>query len=134
MQVAWAVSRLNSDSYGSMDTVNFDSVEVNIGNVWDNTTNSVIIPLQSDGIYYVHLMASTCCCAGYEITLNLNEAPLFTIYHNMVTMWRGSVREKAAIVKLKVEDVLSVSLPSSSCCIYGGNNEKQTAFNGFRLA
>ena len=117
-----------------MDPVSFDSVEVNIGNAWNTASNSVYIPLDCDGIYYVHLMASTCCCAGFEITLTLNGAPLFTIYHDMATWWRGSVREKAAIVKLSWGDNLWATLPSSSYCKYGGSGEKQTAFNGFRLA
>ena len=117
-----------------MNPVGFNSVEVNFGNAWRTSTNVVVIPLMGDGMYYVNLFAGTCASDGFIITLNLNGKPVFTIYHFLATWYRASVREKAAIINLSIGDTLSVTMPSSSYCIYGGSTEKQTAFSGFRLA
>ena len=87
-----------------------------------------------DGMYYVNLHAGTCFNAGFIMTLNINGRPLFAIYHFLANLNVASVREKAAIIKLSYGDTLSVTLPSSSYCTYGGSTQKQTAFSGFRLA
>ena len=132
LQIAWAVSRTYGEFNGPANPVIFNNVEVNVGNMWQATNNAVIVPPLGNGTYYVHLMASTCSAAGFEITLNLNGVALFTIYHNLASSYAATAREQATILNLVPGDTLSASIPSYAC-INGGDG-KQSAFNGFRLA
>ena len=116
-----------------MDPVWFSTVDVNVGNAWQPSNYIVVIPPSGDGIYYLHLMACACGINGFEMTLTHNGTPLFTIYHHLLNMARGSVREQSIITKLIAGDTLAVTIPSTTC-IYGGASERATAFNGFRLA
>ena len=67
---------------------------------------------------------------GFHITLNLNNASLFTIYHNLSNVRsRASVCDQATIIYLTAGDTIHVTSPDTTC-IYGGN-KKRTAFHGF---
>ena len=108
-------------------------MQVNIGNAWQ-PSNYVVILSTGDGIYYLHLWASTCYnYHGFVMTLLHNGTPFFSIYHNLTNLGRALTGEQSTIIKLVACDTLAVTLPAAAC-IYGGIEQKEVAFNGFRLA
>ena len=117
---------------GLKSPVVFNTIIVNIGNVWQKAQNAAIIPAGAAGIYYIHLQGAAPATVGIVLTLNINGMVAFTLNHNMANKYTIQCREKAAIVRLNSGDKLTVSLPLSYSMEGGG--KRQSSFNDFRLA
>ena len=111
----------------------FTYVDINVGNVWKQSTNTAVIPAGAAGIYYVHVQASSQSIKGFVVDLKVNNVVVFSVNHKIANNWAGQVREKASIMRLEENDALTVSVNCGDCGYYGGD-KKATAFNGFRLA
>ena len=86
--------------------VQFNSVMANIGEAWNASLSSAIIPVK--GIYYISIVGTTPNKGGVEITLTVNGLDQFATKHRIGSTNMAQTKEQADILKLNVADKLSV--------------------------
>ena len=130
LQIAWSVMRSNLDTWGPLPIVLFNLIVVNLGGVWNQSTNTAVIKVP--GLYYLHVQMSTCFNAGAKFEVNINGKVDFTVEFLMVCTIGGTGRYQAVIRKLAEGDTIMISMLTSNTCVYG-NTISCTAFYGFFL-
>ena len=130
LQIAWSVMRSNSDTFGPLPIVQFDMIVVNVGGVWNQSTNTAVIKVS--GLYYLHVQMFSCFNVGAQFEVNINGKVDFTVQFLMVCSAGGTGRYQAVIRKLAKDDTIMISMLTSNTCVYS-NTISCTAFYGFFL-
>ena len=128
-QVAWYVQRTNAETTGNVNNLGFDQVLVNAGSNWDTVTQQVTIDVP--GVYYLRLDAQSCFSAPLNVTVNRNNNAIFSVQLQFRLGDGGVSLGRAAVVELRRNDYITVSLLGASCVL--GGSKGQTAFSGFLI-
>ena len=76
--VTWrVVIQKDACTSGLLDPVQFDSVVVNEGSVWNMTSNQFLAPLS--GVHYLQLSAGMCDNKPTKIELMINGSPFINL-------------------------------------------------------
>ena len=132
LQVAWSVARKTpAYTFSPLDPVQFNSVNINVGNTWDAATSAAVI--SRPGLYYIHVDLGTCYNGGVVFIVKVNGAEKFRAEFIPVTMTSMESRGNAALLQLNNGDIVTVSFISMSrMCLYADTNNV-TAFYGMLL-
>ena len=129
-QVAWSVQRNSSDTAPDSDKqLTFDSVEVNSGLAYNETTDEVVIPV--DGYYFLQVSAGALATLPVRMMLMRNgvqQAALrrdSTVHNGIDTLGRS------VLALLSKGDVVTIEIGSGSG-VYSDVNH-QTSFTGFLI-
>ena len=119
-----------ASTWGPLQVVPFNFVVLNVGNVWNQTTNTAVIKVS--GIYYLHVQFSSTYNAGVKFEVNINGKVAFTAEFLMVCNAGGTGRYRAVLRKLAAGDTITISMLTGYTCIYG-DTIPNTSFYGFYL-
>ena len=130
------MKRSHAEAHPPLDPIEFDVIDVNEGNVWLSSNNTVII--HQPGSYYVHVDVATCYYGFMKVYIKVNGEVVFWIQFLEETEHGGQSRGQSAILHLTKGDTITISLDDSNknsieFCIYSGENDFHTAFYGFLL-
>ena len=89
MQTAWGA---DGPAAGPLSAINFTSINVNVGGVWQASKSAAIIPAGELRNYYVHLEVATPNNKGIMVALNSNSKVVFYINHNITNNNAAQVR------------------------------------------
>ena len=110
----------------------FDTVHVNVGNVWNASLNTAIIIIA--GTYYLHVDSTTCTIGGNIMEVRVNGAVAFRVkapYSAFIGA--AQCRGNAAVIKLNAGDKILVNMPvTPSVCVFSGFYS-QTSFHGLLI-
>lgn len=140
--VAWSVTYTGIYGVGSghvtgpVSVMLYDTIEVNMGNGWQVSSNTIIVP--ADGLYIVDVTTYMCNAsvggAGdclMQVMLN-SITPILVIRQSpLVHISDCMTRGRSVLVSLQAGDTLYVTLPTN-CTFYRGY-QRVTSFVGFRL-
>ena len=113
------------------NNLTFDTIAVNIGDVWAETTNEAIIPV--GGIYYVTFVLIFTQC-HLEATLCVNNvATTFIVITTCSTSGNIATRERAVLLNLKKGDRLNVKLMNGTLVLPQRDSMDLTSFAGILL-
>ena len=127
------MARRTLNKKGPRYPLEFDVVNVNVGNVWNDTLNMVKIAVT--GTYYLHVDTCTCSTEGNILEVRVNGVTVFYVKAPyMVAVGAAQNRGNAALQNLNAGDSISITMPAEpSSCVFGGNF-LQTSFHGLLLA
>ena len=140
--VAWSVFSKSSENYFNCPTpsltfyclknnLTFDTVSVNISDVWAATTNKAIIPV--GGLYYVTFaLVFTQCHLEATLCVN-NVATTFIVITTCSTRRSIATKERAVLLNLKKGDKLNVKLINGTLVLPLTESMDLTSFAGILL-
>ncbi|ELU12475.1 hypothetical protein CAPTEDRAFT_225256 [Capitella teleta] len=126
-QVAFFVSR-SSDASQPEDTLEFDNVHVNIGNGFDPSTSSFVVPFT--GHYLFSLSAGVASGSGLEIEIVQPTSVASDIYRLNDNTNGIDTRSRIVILDLNDGDVLTVRTGTP---VVSGDEALLTSWGGFYL-
>ena len=130
--ISWCIIKatpVNIIINGPVDPLTFDTILVNQGFGWNGVTNRFITP--SAGIYYIHLTAGIGATKPTNMVLLVNGSPIVNVYRQFTSHLGYDVRSRAAILRLRQNDELRISLLSGY--YLETNTNGYIGFGGFRL-
>ena len=127
-QVAWSVARTTS-FIGKSTPVVFPTVLVNVGNAWQASSNTVIIP--TAGYYYLSFGIGMPPNSAVDFNLKLSSSTIFDIHHPSTSHNGISSVSRSGIWKFSSGSVLSLSSDQYEDVF--ADSGKQTYFIGFLI-
>ena len=141
-QIAWSVGRSIGNVYAPADYVQLDMVNVNQGNVWNNSTNSAIISVP--GVYIIDLASYLCgsgtsgggkCNGNENMQLLLNDKPIIDLKLISFTANNCITRSRTVAAQLTLGDEMRVSAPINGSAYISSDSEgrQYILFSGFLI-
>ena len=127
--VAFSAFR-SSGASGPLDPINYDDIQINIGNGWNVTTSRFTAPYA--GVYYVYMAALCNLYQPMKIELLLNGMAVTSfVSYNAATEARYDQRNYDFILRLVKNDQLRLSLPAGFG--FFSNNNRHMWISIFRV-
>ena len=135
--VAWSVSRSLSYFVGPIEPLVYNTVNVNVGGVWNSAFNNVTI--KQAGLYFLDLSSLLCGCSSpYSgncselVQLLLNRQPIVELKMNTSLIeLDGVTRSRSIIIRLLAGDEMHVRAPTPNS--YYINSKINNIWTGFLI-